>query len=267
MRKSGIVLLVLVVVAACVLAAGCIGTNNSTATPTQTPVPTGNGTVAPTPAPTEEPVKTVTVQKFGMAIPANDMIRFGLPANPTTGYQWAAANVTGLVINQTYDATPVAEGIVGSGGHDIFTITAENAGTYTFTAGDQRSWENETPLETFTQQLVFANVTDRPADEPMLSVTFDGTVNPKTGEVVKIVTEGNPTTGYQWIVSNDTTVKVLNSTFVASAADSGPIVGVGGNYEWLVTADKAGTYVFGAEYKRSWEEEPVGAFFFKITFV
>ncbi|MDV0444393.1 protease inhibitor I42 family protein [Methanorbis rubei] len=255
MRQSGIVLLVLVVVAACVLAAGCIGTDNSTVTPT------------PTPTPSVEPVTVITVDKFGTAIPANDMIRFILPSNPTTGYQWITKNVSGLVINQTYEATPVAEGIVGSGGVEIFTITADKAGTYEFTAEYKRSWENETPAATFIQYLVYVDATDTPADIPMLSVVFVGDVNPKAGEVVKVITEGNPTTGYEWTITNDTQLKVLNSTFATSAIPGSTMVGVGGFYEWLVTADKAGTYEFAAEYKRSWEDEPVGKFFFDITFV
>ncbi|MDU9376505.1 hypothetical protein McpSp1_11260 [Methanocorpusculaceae archaeon Sp1] len=255
MRKFGILFVMLVVVAACVLAAGCIGTDSGSATPT------------PTPTPTSEQVTTVMVDKFGTVIPANDKIQFILPSNPTTGYGWIAADVSGLVINQTYEATPVEEGIAGSGGNDIFTITADKAGTYQFVAEYKRSWENETPLETFTQDLIFVDPTTTPSDVPLLSVAFTGKVNPAASEVVKVVTEGNPTTGYEWTITNDTQLKVLNSTFVSSAIPGSTMVGVGGFYEWYVTAEKAGTYEFAAEYKRSWEDEPIGKFFFDITFV
>ncbi|MDR0980563.1 MAG: protease inhibitor I42 family protein [Methanocalculaceae archaeon] len=217
------------------------------------------------------PVTTITVQKYGLTIPAGNMMRFTVPSNPTTGYQWFTDNVTGLVINQTYEATPTIDDIVGFGGNEIFTITAEKAGTYPFVANYQRAWEDKIPEATLIQGLVFSNGTKTEATDPLLSVSFDGTVSPTAGEVVKITTEGNPTTGYEWTAipglssTRSDNLVILNSTYVPTLVDSG-IVGSGGTYEWLVTAEKPGTYEFHAQYKRSWEDEPAGEFFFNITF-
>lgn len=125
MTKLGISVFLLIAGAVCIFSAGCIGTDTS-ATPTPTATPTA--TVVPTQGPTKlpenmTPVTTITVEKYGVAIPAGNMIRYIVPSNPTTGYQWTA--VPGLsavksdnlvILNATYVPTPVAEGIVGSGG-------------------------------------------------------------------------------------------------------------------------------------------------------
>lgn len=255
MAKSGLLLLVVAVMAVCVLMSGCIGTNP--AVPTQTPTPTET--------PSTVPVTTITVEKYGIEIPANEMIRFSVPSNPTTGYGWYVNNASGLVINQTYEAAPGGAEVSGSGGYEIFTITAEKAGTYAFVANYQRPWENAIPVATLNQTLVFTEPVNKTSNQPILSVAFAGKVNPAPGEQVKIVTNGNPTTGYGWVAANTTTLEILNETYVPTpVADD--IVGAGGVYEWLVTADQAGTYTFCANYQRPWENDPIGTFWFDITF-
>ena len=273
MARLGIAVFVLIAVAVCISSAGCIGTDTP-ATPTPTATPTA--TVVPTQEPTKlpenmTPVTTITVEKYGVAIPAGNMIRYIVPSNPTTGYQWFADNDTGLVINQTYEASPTAGTITGSGGNDIFMITADKAGTYQFVANYQRAWEDKIPEATLNQTLVFSNETKTETTDPLLSVTFAGSVSPAAGEIVKITTEGNPTTGYQWTavpglsaVKSDNLV-ILNATYVPTPVAEG-IVGSGGTYEWLVTAEKPGTYEFHAQYKRSWDDELAGELFFTITF-
>ncbi|MCZ0863546.1 protease inhibitor I42 family protein [Methanocorpusculum vombati] len=273
MARLGIAVFVLIAVAVCIFSAGCIGTDTpATPTPTATPA----ATVVPTQEPTKlpdnmTPVTTITVEKYGVAVPAGNMIRYLVPSNPTTGYQWFADNVTGLVINQTYEAAPETAGLAGAGGNEIFTITADKAGTYQFVANYQRAWEDKIPEATLNQTLVFSNGTKTETTDPLLSVTFEGIVSPAAGETVKITTEGNPTTGYQWTAvpglsaTKSDNLVILNATYVPTPVADG-IVGSGGTYEWLVTAEKPGTYEFRAQYKRSWEDEPAGEFFFTITF-
>ncbi len=269
MARFGIAVFILIAVVVCIFSAGCIGTDTP-ATPTPTPPVTIVPTQEPTPG-NMTPVTTITVQKYGVAVPAGNTMQFTVPSNPTTGYQWLADNVTGLVINQTYQATPVADNIAGSGGNEIFTITAEKAGTYLFIANYQRPWENKIAEATLYQTLIFSNGTKTETADPLLSVTFDGIVSPAAGEVVQITTAGNPTTGYEWTAvpglsaTKSDNIVILNSTYVPTPV-AGPIVGSGGTYEWLVTAEKPGTYEFRAQYKRSWEDEPVGEFYFNITF-
>lgn len=271
MARFGIAVFVLIAVAVCIFGAGCIGTDTPT-TPTATPT----ATVVPTQEPTKlpenmTPVTTITVEKYGVAIPTGNMIRYIVPSNPTTGYLWFADNDTGLVINQTYEAAPGTAGIAGSGGNDIFMITADKAGTYQFVANYQRAWEDKIPEATLNQTLVFSNETKTETTDPLLSVTFEGIVSPAAGEIVKITTKGNPTTGYEWTAvpglsaSENDNLVLLSTAYVPTPVADG-IVGSGGAYEWFVTAEKPGTYEFRAQYKRSWEDEPAGAFFFNITF-
>jgi inhibitor of cysteine peptidase len=212
-----------------------------------------------------DPVLVVSVEKEGVTIPVNACIQFVVPANPTTGYSWTVNESTGLIVNEQYEATPVPEGWVGGGGYQYYSLTAEKAGTYTFKAVYSRPWETDAePIYTIDQTLVFCNATDNEQNgKIMLSVAFNGTVNPKAGDVVKIVTEGNPTTGYYWTAVPDEGLTVLKDEFVTSDPT---LAGAGGTYEWYVTANKAGQYQFKATNQRS-GQDPIGTFFFDLTFI
>ncbi len=230
----------------CIFAAGCISP--------EVPVNTDN------------PVLTVTVEKAGIMIPANASMTYILPANPTTGYTWNVMESSGLNVTDEYKATPVPEGWTGGGGYQYYTLTSDKAGTYTFKAAYARSWETDTePIYTMTQELVFSEAeNDDDAGSVMLSVLFDGTVNPKAGEVVKICTEGNPTTGYYWTAAPETGLTVLKDDYVTEGTSG--MAGAGGTYVWYVTAEKAGTYSFKATCQRS-GQDPSNMFFFDLTFV
>lgn len=74
------------------------------------------------------------------------------------------------------------------------------------------------------------------------------TVLAKTGEVIQISAVGNPTTGYLWtepVMSNGLTL--ISSEYTQMNPG---MIGKGGIYEWWVTADKPGFYLFETEYKR-----------------
>lgn len=234
------------VVVICIFAAGCISPN--------------------VPVQIDDPVLTVTVEKAGMMVPVNASMTFILPANPTTGYSWTVMESEGLIVKDEYKATPVPEGWTGGGGCQYYTLTAEKAGTYTFKAGYERPWETDiTPIYTMTQTLVFSEAeNDDLAGESMLTVLFNGVVNPKAGEVVKICTAGNPTTGYYWTASPEAGLTVLKDDYLTDTTAG--LVGAGGTYVWYVTAQKAGTYQFGATNQRS-GQDPANLFFFDLTFV
>ncbi len=176
----------------------------------------------------EDPVLTVTVQKEGMMIPVNASMTYILPSNPITGYGWTVLGSEGLIVKDEYKATPVPEGWAGGGGCQYYTITAEKAGSYTFKAGYERPWETDVdPIYTTTQTLVFSEAEgDDPAGDVMLTVLKDDYIT-------------DTTTG---------------------------LVGAGGTYVWYVTAEKAGTYQFGATNQRS-GQDPANLFFFDLTFV
>ncbi|MDD4133232.1 MAG: protease inhibitor I42 family protein [Methanocorpusculum sp.] len=212
-----------------------------------------------------DPVLVISVEKEGAIIPANACIQYVLPANPTTGYGWTVIESTGLVVNESYEAAPVPEGWVGGGGYQYYTLTAEQPGTYTFKAGYSRSWETDVdPIYTITQTLVFSDAAENDHDgETMLSVVFNGTINPKAGEVVKITTIGNPTTGYFWEAVPGEGLTVLADNYTI---DNTTLIGGGGMYEWLVTANEAGQYQFEATNQR-FNQDPVNLFFFNLTFI
>jgi len=245
MNKMMLICIGACVLLTCIFAAGCISPE--------------------VPVNTDDPVLTVTVHKEEIMIPVNASMTYILPSNPTTGYGWTMLESEGLVVKDEYKATPVPEGWTGGGGCQYYTITAEKAGTYTFKAVYERPWETDVdPIYTMTQTLEFSEAgSDDPEGDVMLTVQFDGVVNPKAGEVVKICTAGNPTTGYYWTAESETGLTVIEDDYIT---DNTGLVGAGGTYVWYVTAEKAGTYQFGATCQRS-GEDPANMFFFDLTFV
>ncbi|MDO5844312.1 MAG: protease inhibitor I42 family protein [Methanocorpusculum sp.] len=252
MRKITILLIGALIIASAVLIAGCITPHDENQT---------NNTKI------KAPVLTVSVEKQTSNIYANDKIQFILPSNPTTGYNWEITSSDGLTVEEHYAQRENSENLDGAGGAQTYIISAEKAGTYTFTAVYKRSWEDNAPLYTFTQTIVVNDIDGHTASpDPIMIVRFDGNVNPSVGDNVEIITAGNPTTGYEWKVSSKSDVRLVKENYIVDEHEEG-MVGVGGTYKWYVTAEKAGTYTFGAEYKRSWEEGTANSFFFNLTFI
>ncbi len=85
-----------------------------------------------------------------------------------------------------------------------------------------------------TQTLVFSEAeANDPAGDVMLTVLFNGVINPKAGDVVKICTAGNPTAGYYWTASSESGLTVLKNEYITDTTSG--LVGAGGTYEWYVT--------------------------------
>ncbi|MDO5846040.1 MAG: protease inhibitor I42 family protein [Methanocorpusculum sp.] len=203
---------------------------------------------------------------------AGDKIQFVLPANPTTGYEWNVTSSSGLTVVSEYVSdtpkTAEEEMMTGVGGKQIYTVSAPKAGTYTFTAVYKRSWETGEPDMTFTQTIIVHDADGHTAEEnPVMKLVFDGDMHLRAGDVVRVTAAGNPTTGYDWNTTAGSTVTVLNTAYVEDAHEE-YMVGYGGTFVWDVTAEKAGTYLFDAEYKRPWEENVPAedAFSFHLTF-
>lgn len=243
-----------VVIMSAVLIAGCINNDQKSA----------------------EPVLVIHADKESAHnVFPGEKIEIVLPSNPTTGYSWIVTEKTGLNVVQNYEQASGIENLVGAGGHDIFEITSDKAGTYQFTAEYKRPWENDTePLYVYNFTAVFNEPKDNNTgieSKTVLKLTFDGVVNPKAGEIVSILIDGNPTTGYKWSSVSDG-LKVISSKYTPN--DSHNQLGVGGVYDFRVTAEKAGTYIFKAEYKRPWDNsvghagaEPAAVIYFDLTFI
>lgn len=244
-----------IAILAVIITAGCV----TPVLPPTVTTPTG------TPAVEEiTPVQLIVVEKTGTVYNVGDSYVLELPSNPTTGYDWAVIDNGGLTITQKYQA-PETE-LLGAGGYTIFTITPETAGTFSFTLKYMRSFEGEeSTLYTYTDSITAVEFFGMgPMEEPRTHAVYTGSMDVKAGEYIGIVTSGNPTTGYVWTTEKTEGLTISEPKYMP--ADSKGLVGAGGSYYWLITADKAGTYVFKADYKRSFENDPITSFDLDLIF-
>ncbi len=88
-------------------------------------------------------------------------IALDLASNPTTGYSWTVTTTPDRTrvslaspVEGTYAATPVASGVVGSGGTQSWSLHATGAGTTSIALAYARPWESTPPVETFSVTFV-----------------------------------------------------------------------------------------------------------------
>ena len=85
-----------------------------------------------------------------------DVITITTQTNPSTGYSWTEPVVSeGLKIVGTGGYSDAEPGLVGAGGFRYWNITAEEAGTYTFTTEYKRPWESES-ISTIKVTITFS---------------------------------------------------------------------------------------------------------------
>lgn len=258
MKKIALILIVAVAVIAAAVLIGVFATSGDFGKNNNTTNPSVNTTIG-------KPVLTVEVTKKEHDVHADEKIQYVLPSNPTTGYSWNITASEGLDVVDEY--RPPNTNMMGAPGIQVYTVSAKKAGQYDFDAVYKRPWENASASDVKFSQTIFVTEfeEDKPLTEPILVLRFDGNINPKVGDVVKVTTRGNPTTGYEWKAA-DGSLKILKSEYIADESKDG-MVGVGGTYVWYVTAENAGEYLFSAEYKRANEVKPTNAFIFDIVFV
>ncbi|MBR4284930.1 MAG: protease inhibitor I42 family protein [Methanocorpusculum sp.] len=86
---------------------------------------------------------------------AGEIITITTETNPSTGYSWTEPVVSeGLTIVGTGSYSDAEPGLVGAGGFCYWNVTAEKAGTYTFTTEYKRPWEDKVS-STITVTLTF----------------------------------------------------------------------------------------------------------------
>ena len=91
-------------------------------------------------------------------------------------------------------------------------------------------------------------------------LTFDNngsSIELKKGDKINIKLESNPTTGYTWILSENTDENIIsmtNSEFIQTEKEE-ELVGSGGYEIFTFQAEKNGQTEIILTYKRSWEEE------------
>ncbi|MFH0887325.1 MAG: protease inhibitor I42 family protein [bacterium] len=89
------------------------------------------------------------------------------------------------------------------------------------------------------------------------------TVNIANGEMFGLILEGNPTTGYDWIISNIDKSMVKEMGKPEFTLDSN-LVGSPGKQSYLFQTFKAGNTTLSLEYKRAWEKGVSPAKTFKV---
>lgn len=68
-----------------------------------------------------------------------------LSSNPSTGYAWHLTPDEHVdVVDETFESS-AAEGMVGSGGTQVFTLRARQVGRTTLTFVHRRAWERDLP--------------------------------------------------------------------------------------------------------------------------
>lgn len=87
---------------------------------------------------------------------AGDVVTISTETNPSTGYSWTEPVVSdGLTIVGNGGYSDAEPGLVGAGGFHYWDVTAEKAGTYTFTTEYKRPWEDES-ISTIKVTLTFS---------------------------------------------------------------------------------------------------------------
>ena len=90
------------------------------------------------------PVQTFTDPATGtdITLRPEGKLNLKLDSNPTTGYYWHLKDIDASQLDQLseeYFADPAPEGLVGSGGHQLFVLEALATGKSTLTLSYQRS--------------------------------------------------------------------------------------------------------------------------------
>jgi inhibitor of cysteine peptidase len=130
------------------LLAGC-GTSSSSAT--QTPPPTASQTLLPiaeTPSTLPEPTDHTQL----ITVKAGETFELVVPSNSSTGYHWGIVPELDVNIVELVGQSYIAEQPImpGSGGMDVWTFRAVNAGDTTIALGYYPPDNDTDPEETVT---------------------------------------------------------------------------------------------------------------------
>jgi len=90
------------------------------------------------------------------------------------------------------------------------------------------------------------------------------TINIKSGEMFGLILAGNPTTGYDWSISNIDQTMVKEMGKPEFTLDSN-LIGAPGKQDYLFQTFKTGNTTLTLEYKRAWEKGVSPANTFKVN--
>jgi predicted secreted protein len=208
-------------------------------------------------------------------VKANEPFKVKLAGNPTTGYSWVLKNLDEIsaspIIEQlsnNYITDEHEDGMVGVGGTFVFEFEVnEDACDQTLPKlvfSYERSWEKDTPAKTAEYTLKFdESACEASTDDEDYKKEEDKEIEVKNNETFTVELEGNPTTGYSWILENEQEVTAsgiiekVKDDFVEDEHDE-EMVGVGGKFIFEYKVSNA----CGKElpklnyvYKQPWNEE------------
>ena len=129
-------LVIVTVVAAALLAAGCTTAENPAPTTTPTPAGTQAGTIT---------VLDEEMNESTVAVKLNSRFALELAENPSTGYSWNLTLTEGLrVASDEYVPAATNATVVGAGGHHRWEIVTAATGLQEISGVYVRPWENAT---------------------------------------------------------------------------------------------------------------------------
>ncbi len=100
------------------------------------------------------------------------------------------------------------------------------------------------------------------ADVPVQTVTFEknGTTY-NIGESFQVILPSNPSTGYDWYITESDGLNITKSFIPAENA----VTGAAGHTVITITSLKQGTYKYTFEYKREWETDEPPLYVYKCV--
>ena len=103
--------------------------------------------------------------------------------------------------------------------------------------------------------------------EVKIGDTDDGGQVPlEVGQTLVLSLDSNPTTGYQWEIT-ELDEAILKQTSHEYEADQPVLIGSGGKEVWRFQAQSSGSTTLSLGYKRSWEEriEPIQTYSVEVA--
>ena len=222
--------------------------------------------------------------KLDFEIKPNSTFNVELIGNPTTGYSWILENAD-IIINskvltvlnldeehncsKTYIQDQCQEGMCGVGGKFVYEFKVneikDNEEIPQIIFGYKRPWEKD------VKEYTKAELNLKIKKDIILCLNQEGgnaELKVENNKEFKIALEGNPTTGYSWILKNVEEIKnsglieELNLNEINSAEyvqkGEGNKVGMGGVFCFLFKVknpEGKNLPKLNFEYKRPWEKE------------
>jgi inhibitor of cysteine peptidase len=200
---------------------------------------------------------------------AGQPIVIRLAGNPSTGYSWRVAAISGSAVQTAGEpAYERGENRPGAAGAFVFRLSAVKVGKSELKLEYVRPWEkNQRPAKTFSVTFEVSGGGETKTKELTLAdngKTFRVTV----GETIAISLEGNPTTGFGWRTAKieGQAVEAAGEPQYVPQPHRPAMVGTGGTFVCKFKAVKPGKATAELEYVRPWEKDIPPATTFTATF-